>query len=369
VTDTANVPPIFGLGRKPPHPPGHPRRLALPWLHELDSDVAPGAAVVYPVDLTNGITEFPMWGNGPDPTLTIDDAEGQALPVGNCDYAGKANLAFLDGNPESLTSDIVVNCYDNYEADVQGVHLGQEQDDGVVMSDSMVWCLTHKWDGMPCALGEGIVYAFVPVQPDTAPAVMAKYRKPLLMGVNLTGQDQQTFPKWSESPSNPPDPSLGHVVVLALLHAAPSSAPDIFGPAGPLSWTQVVEADEPWMNTCPEEFWLPVTPADRDKMGAGVFDTLVSAMSSLPGFQGENNEPVAPPATPPTPANPPPAPPPPPPARPSSLEKLEEEVEEIIDEAEKVEQEIVGDLADLSASGAAAPLDEQGRPKGVPYSD
>jgi hypothetical protein len=189
------------------------------------------------------------------------------------------------------------------------------------------------------------------------------------MGVNLTSKDQQTFPKWSVTPSNPPDTSLGHVVVLALLRAAPSLPTDTFGPAGPLSWTQVVEADEPWMNACPEEFWMPVTPVDRAKMGEAAFDTLVAQMSSLPGFQG-STPPAPPPVVPPKPLPPlPPAAPPPikPPA--SELKKLEAEVVEIIDEAEKVEHEIAGDLRDLSATGAAAPLDEQGRPKGVPYSD
>lgn len=300
----------FKTGRKPPHPPGHELRLPIPWLHELDGDVAEGSnlaqTIAYPLDLTNGITEFPMWGNGPDPTLTITDAEGPHQPVGDCHKAGEANAAFIDGNPGGLTSNIVVNNYDLYEAESQDVPLGQEQDDGVVMSDALVWELTHDWNGNAVPLGSGIVTAFVPVHPATVAAVMAKYRKPILTGVNLTSQDQQTFPVWSESPANPPNQQDGHVVLLALLRSAPSAPTLTFGPAGPISWTKIVDANEAWMNACPEEFWMRVGPEDRSKMGAAAYDALVAQMATLPGFQG------TPPEAPPAPAPPAPAPAPPP---------------------------------------------------------
>ena len=312
MTDTSRPDRPFKTGRKPPYPPGHPRRLAIPWLHELDPDVAPGTPVSYPLDLTNGISTFPMWGNGPDPTLNIPDAEGlpqggEGQPVGDCHKAAQANAAFIDGNPDGLTSDIVVNNYDTYEADSQGVPLGHEQDEGVVMSDALVWELTHDWAGNAVPLGQGMVRAFVPVAPASVPATMAKYRKPVLTGVNLTNQDQTTFPVWNESASNPPNPSEGHVVLTALLRAAPTNPANTFGPAGPISWTKVVDASESWMNACPEEFWLPLTDADAEKMGAVAFDALLGIMATLPGFEGEK-----PPATPPVPAppvHPPSAPP------------------------------------------------------------
>lgn len=317
MTDTSGPARIYGQGRKPPHPPGSARRLPLPWLHEIDSEVAGDVPVSYPLDLTNGMTKFPMWGNGPDPTLTINDAEGKGQPVGDCDYAGKANLNELDGNPNALTANIVVNAYDTYEANSQGVPLGSEQDEGVVMSDSMIWCLTHDWTGKTVPLGEGIVAAFIPVERATVPATMAKYRKALLMGVNLTNADQQTFPNWDTSASNPPNPQEGHVVVLARLLEAPAPG-DVFGKANPISWQQLVNASARWMNECPEEFWMPVTPADRTKLGDAAYDQLVGWMALLPGFEGQGNPTpapkppvVVPPVVvtpPPTPDNPTPAP-------------------------------------------------------------
>lgn len=387
MTDTSTPARIYGQGRKPPYPPGHPRRLAIPWLHELDPDLP--VAVSYPLDLTNGIKTFPMWGNGPDTTLTIPDAEGAPTaqggqPVGDCHFAGTANAAFLDGNPAGLSSNVVVGCYDTYEADSQGVPLGREQDDGVVMSDALTWQLTHDWTGKAVALGQGIVRAFVPVQPLTVPAVMAKYRKPLLMGVNLTNQDQNTFPTWNESPSNPPNEQEGHVVVLALLRAAPSDPADTFGPAGPISWTEVVEASESWMNSCPEEFWMPVTDADADKMGQAAFDALVGLMATLPGFEGEK-PPVAPvpaptppapapvpspspvpvPAPPVTPTPPGPMPQPPGPLPVSHLPWYEETVKWIEDSFAWLEAEIVGraKAAFLDAAGhtVETPADLQAR--------
>lgn len=329
MTDTSTAPiHIYGQGRKAPHPPDSPGRLPIPWLHELDSEVAGDVEISYPLDLTGGIKTYPMWGNGPDPTLTIDDAEGVGQPVGDCHKAGGANCSYIDGNPLSLTANIVVGNYDIYEAFVQGVPLGQEQDEGVIMSDALVWELTHDWAGNVVPLGQGIVAAVVPVQRATVPATMQKYRKPLLMGVNLTNADQKTFPKWSASPSNPPNPQEGHVVVLALLRSAPTVPGNVFGPAGPISWQQVVDADEPWMNECPEEWWMPVTPSDRDKMGAAAYDTLVAQMSTLPGFQGAPVAPAPPTNAPPPAPAPAPAPAPgptsgPPPAPPTILDDIE----------------------------------------------
>jgi hypothetical protein len=321
MTDTAAPVHIFGQGRKPPHPPGHPNRLAIPWLHELDPDVAPGTPVEYPVDCTNGKTTFPMWGNGPDPTVTITDAEGapaggSGQPVGDCHKAAGANACFIDGNPQNLTGNIVVNNYDAYEAESQGVPLGQEQDEGVVMSDALVWELTHDWAGNVVPLGEGIVAAFIPVHPESVPATMAKYRKPIMTGVNLTNADQSTFPHWSESPSNPPNPQEGHVVLLALLRAAPV-APATFGPGGPISWQQIVTADPSWMNSCPEEFWMAVTPADKVLMGETAYNQLLGYMVTLPGFQGLKPG-TTPPAVPPT------SPPPPPDPSSGFFESIEE---------------------------------------------
>jgi hypothetical protein len=55
--------------------PALPKRLALKFVHEY----APLPPVEYPVDVTGGITDWGMLGNGPDPTCTV-----QPDGVGNC---------------------------------------------------------------------------------------------------------------------------------------------------------------------------------------------------------------------------------------------------------------------------------------------
>lgn len=300
----------FMRGRKPPYPPGHPRRLALPWLHEVDSDVAPGTPVTFPVDVSNGETQTPMWGNGPDPTLTITTINGKGAPVGDCFFAGEANDEYISGN-KALSSNGVVDCYEQYEADSQGVPLGEEQDDGVIMSDAFVWCLTHDHDGNEVPAGEGIFVVVAPIQPDTVAATMAKYKRGIMTGVNLGDNDEQSFPVWS-GVGNPPNPDDGHVVLLGLLNGnlgTPS------GSGGPWSWTQRVRADANWMSSHPEEFWIGLTAEDRDLMGAAAFDALAAQCAALPGVLG-SAPPPPPPAPSPSPPPPVPAPSPTPPAPP-----------------------------------------------------
>jgi hypothetical protein len=339
MTDTTTPPRIFGRGRKPPYPVGHSRRLAIPWLHELDGSLA--VPVTYPIDLTNGMTSFPMWGNGPDPTLTITDAEGapthgEGQPVGDCFFAGDANDEFLQGNPDALTSNSVVNTYDIYEAQSQDVPLGHEQDEGVVMSDALLWGFTHDRNGNTVAGGEGIFAAFVPVTRGTVGAAMAKYGRPILTGVNLTPCDEQNFPTWTVTASCQPDQDDGHVVLLAKLNGDIGSAA---GSGGPISWQQVVAADAAWMGACPEEFWIVLTPADRDKMGAATFDALVGLLSTLAGYHGVV---VSPPT--PTPVTPPVVTPPTPAPVPANLTNIVSELIQMLKEWVATLQNVISEL-------------------------
>ena len=86
MTDTA--PRIHGLkGRQPAvFPPG---------LHVAEAFLvgAGPAAPTYPLDVTGGVPEadLGMYGNGPDPTLTITTANGPGQPVGDCFFAAVVN--------------------------------------------------------------------------------------------------------------------------------------------------------------------------------------------------------------------------------------------------------------------------------------
>ena len=274
------------LGRKPIKP--HSERFAIGWLHEYDPEVAPGSTVVYPVDVSKGITAWGMLGNGPDPTLTITTVNGPGQPVGDCYFAGEAHDTMLAGSDP--TSNQVAGEYDVYSDEFSG-----GQDDGVVVADALLW-----------QKNRGEIELFAPVHPDTLGPVMAKYKRGILLGVNLTPCDQNSFPTWSVGPGCQPDPSLGHVVYLVKLYG-----PIGTGAGAPVSWGQLVAADPAWLSACPEEWWILLTSADRAAMGEAAYDALAADLAAIPGATGTppvpSPVPPAPPA-PPAPPGPPPTP-------------------------------------------------------------
>jgi hypothetical protein len=313
MTDTSSTAPerIYKTGRRPILPEGE--RLAIGWLHDYDVEVAPGAQVLYPVAVGTSIADadWRMLGNGPedpdDPvTVPMPAGDSGATGAGDCGFAGKDHHKRLAGYVAAANGTLTGYCA--YEAATQGVPLGQEQDDGVVVADMLHYLLTHDELGNVVPLGQGDVELFAPVHPDTLGAVMAKYQRGIILGVNLTDQDQQTFPNWSESSTNPPDPNEGHVVYLVQLDGPIGSAT---GSGRPVSWGQRAHADAPWMTACPEEWWILLTSADRETMGAAAFDALAADVAAIPGWQGTvpTPAPVVTPPPAPSPAPPPPKPP------------------------------------------------------------
>ena len=278
------------LGRNPIKPEGE--RFAIRWLHEYDTSLAPAEGVV---DVSQDITDWLMLGNGPDPTLTITTVNGPGAPVGDCYFAGEAHDTMLAG--AEPTANGVVGEYDTYSDQFSG-----GQDNGVVVADALLW--QHQ---------RGEIGLFAPVHPTTIPAVMAKYRRGILTGVNLTGCDQSNFPVpgWDVGSNCQPDPTLGHVVYQV------KSYPD--GSAALVSWGQVVMATARWMQACPEEWWILLTPADRAAMGEAAYDALAADLAAIPGSTG-----TPPPGPTPQPIPEPPGPPPAPPAPPGALEWLRE---------------------------------------------
>lgn len=66
-----------------------PRHVDLPFLHTLFTAVR--TALVTALDSTHGFTAWGMLGNGPDPTLTINDGN----PVGDCFFAAVCHILML----------------------------------------------------------------------------------------------------------------------------------------------------------------------------------------------------------------------------------------------------------------------------------
>lgn len=303
MTDTARP---YKTGRKPQHAPGTPGRLAIPYLHELDPEVGPQVAVSYPVDVSQGIEAWRMLGNGPedadDPvTVPMPAGDSPETGEGDCDWAGYGHDTMLAG--AKPTANQILGAYNAWSAQSQGVAPGQEQDEGTNMADAFVWKLTHDETGKVVPLGEGMANLVAPVHPDTLGAVMQKYQRGILLGVNCTDADQTNFPQgWVGPPTNQPDPQDGHVVYLVTLNAD--------GSGTLVSWGSKVPADASWLKACPEEWWVMLTAADAAKLGPEAYNALVAALAQLPGVQGQTTPPGPAPA--PAPKPPPETPPEPP---------------------------------------------------------
>src|ERR1700733_1851869 len=152
-------------GRQPVKPPGE--RFAIDFLHHYLR--VPLGAPTYPIDVSGGITEWQMLGNGPDPTLTVNGGR----PVGDCTFAGRQHLrmakAAAAGRTETWeTTDELVTEYLAYD---QGADRGAN-----IAEVLMIWFLSGK------------IRAFAPVDhtdPVACDTIMAAFQG-LYVGVDLT---------------------------------------------------------------------------------------------------------------------------------------------------------------------------------------
>lgn len=270
-------------GRLPQREPGN--RLPIRWLHEY----APGLAatpVTFPIDVSQGTTDWLMLGNGPDPTLTINTPNGLGQPVGDCYFAAEAHDTMLAG--ARPTADAVVGEYLTYD---------NGQDNGVIIADALLWQY-HR----------GEIGLFAPVHPQTVPQVMTTFKRGILEGVNLTDDADQLFESgqpWTTANGETPDPSEGHVVYRIKMLGD--------GTVVYATWGADQAATPGWAAACPEEWWMILTPDDEAAIGAEAYAALAADLAALPGATGTPPGPpsppvVIPPAPTPNPPSPTPAP-------------------------------------------------------------
>lgn len=225
---------IAGLrGRKPQRPEGE--RFAIRWLHEY-APVAP--APRYPIDVSQGITDWGMLGN---------DTYGDCGP---CGYAHERMLA--GAKP---TAAEVVKLYLTYD---------HGQDEGVVIADFLLW-LFHQ----------NLIQGFAPVELSTVDAVMAQFGRGVLLGVNLTDDANDRFNQnlpWTVRNGEQPDPNEGHVILKV-------GAQSIFGDGTAVTWgaNQIIENS--WETACIEEAWVIVT---KDDIGTAAYNALLADLIELP---------------------------------------------------------------------------------------
>lgn len=257
-------------GRKPQKQ--GPARFAIPWVHEL---VGASVAPVYPIDVSQGITDWGMLGND---------------TYGDCGPAAFAHETMLAGaHPTTAEIEKLYFRYTN------------NQDVGVNLADFLAWLRK-----------EGLIEAFAPVEPSTVDSMMATFDRGVLLGVSLTDDANDLFNQskpWTTAGGEKPDPQEGHAIILVK-----RSAPN--GNATVVTWGADQGTTGPWLKACMDEAWIFLDPEDQAVLGASAWASLIASLDALPH--------AVPPLTPPAPV--PPTPTPVPPA-PDLLEQLLADVE------------------------------------------
>jgi hypothetical protein len=244
-------------GRLPVKPPGE--RLPIQFIHSyLRSPLSPPT---YPIDVSGGIIDWKMLGNGPDPTLSVNGGR----PVGDCTFAARQHLrmakAAAAGTVEQWeTSNQLVAEYLAYDhgAD-RGANIAE-----VLLS----WFLAGK------------IRAFAPVDysdPAGCDAVMASFHG-LYVGVDLTADANREFDAgqaWTLQQGEQPDPSDGHCVVKVM---ADGHQFDTW-----VTWGALQQSTRPWTAGCVREAWAIVTAEDEaEKLDmASLLCDIVAAVADV----------------------------------------------------------------------------------------
>jgi hypothetical protein len=222
-------------GRLPVKPPAE--RFAIQYLSSYLSTPLPPPA--YPVDVTAGITDWGMLGNGPDPTLP-------QYPHGllDCTFAGRqhnrmAKAAAAGEQEQWETTEALAAEYLAYD---------KGKDVGANMADLLLY-----W------YQAGTILAFAPLDhtdPAEVDAAMAAFHG-AYVGVDLTADAEQLFGQhqpWTTANGEQPQPNGGHCIVKV---AADGSQFDSW-----VTWGAVQQSTLGWTRACLEEAWVIITAED-----------------------------------------------------------------------------------------------------------
>jgi hypothetical protein len=253
---------VAGLrGRKPVKPPG--QRFAINYVSAYLRTPLP--APTYPIDVSAGISDWQMLGNGPDPTLTVNNGK----PVGDCTFAGRQHLrmakAAAGGEQETWeTTDQLVTEYLAYD---------HGQDEGANIADLLL-----TW------YNAGQIKAFAPVDhtdPNACDAAMAAFHG-LYVGVNLTDDADSLFGQgqpWTVANGEQPDTNNGHCIVKV---GADGEQLDSW-----VTWGAIQPSTRDWTAACLDEAWAVVTTDDE----AAILDmpSLLGDITALGGTGGTSS--------------------------------------------------------------------------------
>jgi hypothetical protein len=234
-------------GRLPVKPPAE--RLKIQYLSSYLTTPLPPP--VYPVDVSAGIVDWGMLGNGPDPTLP-QYPDG----VSDCTFAGRQHnrmaKAAAGGEQEQWeTTEALVAEYLAYD---------KGKDVGANIAD----LLLHWYRA-------GTIIGFAPLDHTNAAEVdsaMAAFHG-AYVGVNLTSDADQLFEQhqpWTLANGEQPSPSDGHCIVKV---AADGSQFDSW-----VTWGGIQRSTLAWTQACLEEAWVIITEEDAQAVSLDVAKLL-----------------------------------------------------------------------------------------------
>jgi hypothetical protein len=194
---------------------------------------------VYPVDVTGGITDWGMLGNGPDPTCT-----SHPNGVGDCTFAGRQHYrmakaaAWKEAESWENSNQLVAE-YLTYD---------HGKDQGAQIADLLLY-----W------YKKGTIQAFAPIdhtKPAEVDSMMAAFHG-VYAGVNLTDDAESLFEHgqpWTTENAEKPNPRDGHCIVKV---ASDGSQLDTW-----VTWGAEQKSTLAWTAACLDEAWVIITAED-----------------------------------------------------------------------------------------------------------
>ena len=245
-------------GRLPVKPPGE--RFNIQWLSRYLATPLP--APVYPVDVSAGITDWGMLGNGPDKTCTTHP-DG----VGDCTFAGRQHYKMAKAAAGRETE----KWEDSNQLVAEYLRYDHGQDQGANIADLLLsWYRDAK------------ILAFAPVdhtKPAAVDAAMAAFHG-AYAGVNLTDDADSLFSQhepWTVSDGQRPDSSDGHCIVKV---GSDGQQFDTW-----VTWGALQRSTLPWTAAALGEVWVIITEEDAKAASLDIA-TLRRDIDALHGTGG-----------------------------------------------------------------------------------
>jgi hypothetical protein len=258
-------------GRLPVKPEGE--KFAIRWVADYAAQPLPAPA--YPVDVSGGVSDWGMCGNGPDPACTTHP-DG----VGDCTFAGRQHARMAKAAAGAELAAETWETPDELVAEYLAYDHGS--DDGANIADLLLY-----W------YKAGKILAFAPVDhadPAAVDAAMAAFHG-CYAGVSLTDDADALFGSgqpWTVAGGQQPDPAAGHCIVRV---AADGREVDTY-----VTWGALQPATRDWSAACLDEAWVIITA--EDAAAASLDIAALRADINALGGTGGSGAPAAEPSVP-----------------------------------------------------------------------